>query len=61
VFSDLIAPAILGLDFLHHHSLVLDFSEDTVQVYPKGAQLPVEKQQFKQITNDALNNNLMLV
>ena len=53
VVSDLIAPAILGLDFLQHHSLVLDFSEDTVQVYPKGAQLPVEKQQ---IINDVLNN-----
>ena len=41
VVSDLIAPAILGLDILQHHSLVLDFSEDTVQVYPKGAKLPV--------------------
>jgi len=35
VVSDLIAPAILGLDFLQNHNLVLDFSEDTVQVYPK--------------------------
>ena len=56
VVHDLIAPAILGVDFLQHHSLVLDFSEQTVQVYPKGKQLPVEQQQFKQIVDDAHNN-----
>jgi len=40
--SDLIAPAILGLDFLQNYNLVLDFSEDTVQVYPKRIQLSSE-------------------
>ena len=50
------APAILGLDFLQHHSLVLDFSEKTVQVYPKGKQLPVEQQHFKQIVDNAHHN-----
>ena len=35
VVSDLIVPAILGLDFLQQHGLVLDFSSNVVQVYPK--------------------------
>ena len=54
--QNLIAPAILVLDFLQYHSLVLDFSEQTVQVYPKGKQLPVEQQHFKQIVDDAHHN-----
>ena len=53
---DLIASAILGLDFLQPHSLVLDFSEQIVRVYPKGKQLPVEHQQLKQIVDDAQNS-----
>ena len=56
VVHDLIAPALLGVDFLQHHSLVLDFSEQTVQVYPKGKHIPVEQQQLKQIVDDAHNN-----
>jgi len=30
VVRDLIAPAVLGLDFIQHQSLVLDFSEQIV-------------------------------
>ena len=56
VVSDLIAPAILGLDFLQYHNLVLDFSGNTVQVYPKSIQLPEEHQQLKQMVKDAQNN-----
>ena len=56
VVHDLITPAILGVDFLQHHNLVLDFSEQTVQVYPKGKHIPVEQQQLKQIVDDAHNN-----
>ena len=52
VVSDLIAPAILGLDFLQYHNLVLDFSEETIQVYPKGKQQPMELQQLKQMVDD---------
>ena len=54
--SDLIAPAILGLDFLQLHNLVLDFSQGAGQVYPKGTQLLVEQQQLKQMVNTAQNN-----
>jgi len=53
VVSDLIAP---GLDFLQNHSLVLDFSEDTVQVYPKRTQLSAEYQQLKQMIINTENS-----
>ena len=56
VVSDLIAPVILGLDFLQNHSLVLDFSEDTVQVYPKRTQISVENQQLEQIMKNTQNS-----
>ena len=56
VVSDLIAPAILGLDFLQLHNLVLDFSQDTGQVYPNGTQLSVDQQQLKQMVNTTQNN-----
>ena len=35
VADHLIAPVILGTDFLHQHELILDFSHETVGVYPK--------------------------
>jgi len=56
VVNDLIAPAILGLDFLQNHNLVLDFSEDAVQVYPKRTQLSSEHQQLIQIMNTTQNS-----
>ena len=35
VADHLIAPVILGTDFLCQHELILDFSHETVGVYPK--------------------------
>ena len=35
IVPKLIAPVILGIDFFQQHSLILDFTEQTVQVYPK--------------------------
>ena len=40
VADHLIAPVILGTDFLHQHELILDFSNETVRVYPKQVQAP---------------------
>ena len=42
VVSDLIIPAILRLDFLQQHGLVLNFSSNAVQVYPKAKHIDVE-------------------
>jgi len=39
-----------------NHNLVLDFSEDTVQVYPKRTQLSSEHQQLRQIMNNTQNS-----
>ena len=38
VADHLIAPVILGTDFLCQHELILDFSKDSVRVYPKQVQ-----------------------
>ena len=45
----------LGLDFLQYLNLVMNFCEETVQVY-KGTQLLVEHQQLKQMMNDSQNS-----
>ena len=56
VVSDLIVPAILGLDFLQQHGLVLDFSSNAVQVYPKVKHTDVKCQELRQIVEEARNN-----
>jgi len=53
VVSDLIVPAILGLDFLQQHGLVLDFSNNVVQVYPKEKQKDMEYQETRRIVEEA--------
>ena len=35
IVPKLIAPVILEIDFFQQHSLILDFTEQTIQVYPK--------------------------
>ena len=40
IVPKLIAPVILGIDFFQQHSLILDFTEQTVQVYPKQEKVP---------------------
>ena len=54
--SDLIVPAILGLDFLQQHGLVLDFSSKAVQVYPKEKHTDVKCQELRHIVEEARNN-----
>ena len=44
IVSSLIAPIILGIDFFQQHNLVLDFTESTVQIYPKHDNIPYEIQ-----------------
>ena len=56
VVSDLIVPAILGLDFLQQHGLVLDFSSNAVQVYPKEKHTDVKCQELRHIVEEAQNN-----
>ena len=56
VVSDLIVPAILGLDFLQQHGLVLDFSSKAVQVYPKEKHTDVKCQELRHIVEEAWNN-----
>ena len=34
---------ILGTDFLRQHELILDFSNETVRVYPKQVQAPQQE------------------
>ena len=53
VVSDLIVPGILGLDFLQQHGLVLDFSNNVVQVYPKEKQKGIEYQETRRIVEEA--------
>ena len=53
VVSDLIVPAILGLDFLQQHGLVLDFFSNVVLVYPKEKQTDVEYQETRRIVEEA--------
>ena len=43
VTDHLIAPVILGTDFLHQHGLILDFSNETVGVYPKQVHAPQQE------------------
>ena len=43
VADHLIAPVILGTDFLRQHELLLDFSKETVRVYPKQVQAPQQE------------------
>ena len=40
IVSKLIAPVILGIDFFQQHSLISDFTEQTIQVYPKQEKVP---------------------
>ena len=40
IVPKLIAPVILGIDFFHQHSLIVYFTEQTVQVYPKQEKVP---------------------
>ena len=40
VADQLIAPLILGTDFLRRNELILDFSKESVRVYPKQVQAP---------------------
>ena len=54
--SDLIVPAILGLDFLQQHGLVLDFSSNAVQVYPKEKHTDMKFQEVHHIVEEAQNN-----
>ena len=42
IVPKLIAPVILGIDFFQQHSLILDLTEKTVQVYPKQEKVPVD-------------------
>ena len=53
--SDLITPAILGLDFLQLHGLVLDFSSEVIKVYPKRKHTDVEHQQLRHMMEEAHN------
>jgi len=43
VADHLIAPVILGIDFLCQHELILDFSNETVGVYLKQVQAPQQE------------------
>ena len=45
VADHLIAPVILGTDFLRQHELILDLSNKTVGVYPKQVQAPQQELQ----------------
>ena len=54
--SDLNTPAILGLDFLQQHGLVLDFSSEVIKVYPKRKYTDKEHQQLQQMVKEAHNN-----
>ena len=45
VADHLIAPVILGTDCLRQHELILDFSSETVRVYPKQVQAPQQELQ----------------
>ena len=40
IVHNLIAPVILGIDFFHQHSLLLDFTSREVQIYPKQDPIP---------------------
>ena len=44
IVPKLIAPVILGIDFFQLHSLILDFTEQTIQVYPKQEKVPDDVQ-----------------
>ena len=44
IVPNLIAPVILGIDFFQQHSLILDFTETTIQIYPKQDSLPGDVQ-----------------
>ena len=54
--SDLITPAILGLDFLQQHGLVLDFSSEVIKVYPKRKYTDVEHEHLQHMVEEAHNN-----
>ena len=54
--SELILPAILGPDFLQQHGLVLDFSSNAVQVYPKEKHTDVKCQELRHLVEEARNN-----
>ena len=56
VVSDVITPAILGLDFLQQHGLVLDFSSEVIKVYPKKNHTDGEYQQLQYMVEEAHNN-----
>ena len=56
VVSDLIVPAILGLDFLQQHDLVLDFSSNAVQVYPKVKHTDVGCQELQHMVEKTKSN-----
>ena len=43
VADQLIASVILGTDFLRQHDLILDFSNETVKLYPKQVQAPQQE------------------
>ena len=43
VADHLIAPVILGTDFLRQHESILDSSKETVRVYPKQVQAPQQE------------------
>ena len=40
IVSKLIAPVILGIDFFQQHNLILDLTEQTIQVYLKQEKVP---------------------
>ena len=56
VVSNLIVPAILGLDFLQQHGLVLDFSSNAVQIYPKVKHTDVGCQELQHMVEKTKSN-----
>ena len=40
IVPKLIAPVILRIDFFQQHNFILDFTEQTIQVYPKQEKVP---------------------
>ena len=52
VADHLIAPVIIGTDFLRQHGLILDFSNKTVGVYPK--QIHAQQQELRSFWEDTV-------
>ena len=54
VADHLIAPVIIGTDFLRQHGLILDFSNKTVGVYPK--QIHAQQQELRSFWEDTVKH-----